>query len=334
LKSTGPKTPEGKERSRCNAVRHGLTAETIIAALEDAENYQAFEAAVVSDYDAESAVERELVLRLASVLWRLRRATGIETAIFESVTTEVSKLEHGHLRPTLVEAAELPDRNQLHLVAKRQSDAVAGTERSFDAKKNIGDCFLRLAEVPSRLHLASILHKGLKNANIHASQQSYLGILGLKATNMLRFHELRQNPASVTFYDQTGARITIIAERLRQGLVNMTCQCRHHSEAGWCKHCLAVLCDQVILEDDQQSLALEGIVAGTRLKATANKLREVLEAFATAYRHMKRDLPAALDPDRLHNFATEAYQTGMAAHQLALAIEAFIKELRPTTNAK
>jgi len=58
LKSTGPKTQEGKERSRCNAVRHGLTAETIIAALEDAENYQAFEAAVVSDYDAESAVER------------------------------------------------------------------------------------------------------------------------------------------------------------------------------------------------------------------------------------------------------------------------------------
>ena len=79
LKSIGPTTPEGKQRSRCNAVRHGLTAETVIAALEDSDNYEAFEAAVISDYDAESAVGRELVLRLASVLWRLRRATGIET---------------------------------------------------------------------------------------------------------------------------------------------------------------------------------------------------------------------------------------------------------------
>src|SRR5512136_1987138 len=83
LNSTGPTTPEGKERSRRNALRHGLTAETVIAALEDAEDYQAFEAAVIADYDAQSAVERELVLRLASLLWRLRRATTMETGLFE-----------------------------------------------------------------------------------------------------------------------------------------------------------------------------------------------------------------------------------------------------------
>ena len=81
--STGPVTEEGKKRSRQNALRHGLTAETVIAALEDAEDYAAFEMAVTADYDAQSAVERELVLRLASLLWRLRRATTIESGLFK-----------------------------------------------------------------------------------------------------------------------------------------------------------------------------------------------------------------------------------------------------------
>jgi hypothetical protein len=90
-KSTGPITPEGKKRSRCNAVRHGLTAGTVIGALEDAEDYQAFEATIIADYDAQSAVERQLVLRLASLLWRLRRATTIETGLFEIQADHLSE---------------------------------------------------------------------------------------------------------------------------------------------------------------------------------------------------------------------------------------------------
>ena len=81
--STGPVTEEGKRRSRQNALRHGLTAETLIDALEVAEDYAAFEMAVTADYDAQSAVERELVLRLARLLWRLRRSTAIESGLFK-----------------------------------------------------------------------------------------------------------------------------------------------------------------------------------------------------------------------------------------------------------
>ena len=103
LRSTGPKTESGKHISRCNAVRHGLTAETVIGALEDAEDYKAFEAAITADYDTQSAVERELVLRLASVLWRLRRATTMETGLLD--------LQAEHLRDYR-QARQLPSRHQ------------------------------------------------------------------------------------------------------------------------------------------------------------------------------------------------------------------------------
>src|ERR1700716_1815406 len=93
-RSTGPKTEEGKRRSRRNAVRHGLCAETVIEIVEDVEDYKGFEAAVIADYDAETAVERELVLRLASLLWRIRRATSIETDLMRFQAEILHKRRH------------------------------------------------------------------------------------------------------------------------------------------------------------------------------------------------------------------------------------------------
>lgn len=69
------KNNAGKLRSRRNAVRHGLVAETVIDVLEDADDYRRFEAAVLADYDPRSTLEHKLVVRHASLLWRLRRAT-------------------------------------------------------------------------------------------------------------------------------------------------------------------------------------------------------------------------------------------------------------------
>ena len=55
----------------------------MVANLEHVEDYNAFEAAVISDFDPQTVVARELVLRLASLLWRLRRANAIESNLFE-----------------------------------------------------------------------------------------------------------------------------------------------------------------------------------------------------------------------------------------------------------
>ena len=103
--STGPRSEAGKQRSSRNAVRHGLTAETVIEPLEDAEDYAAFEEAIAASFDPETAVERELILRLASLLWRLRRATSIETALFQV------KIEHDSGPQTVSELSpSLPSR--------------------------------------------------------------------------------------------------------------------------------------------------------------------------------------------------------------------------------
>jgi hypothetical protein len=157
-KSTGPTTEEGKQRSRCNAVRHGLTAETVIGALEDAEDYKAFEAAIIADYDAQSAVERELVLRLASLLWRLRRATMIETGLFESQADEGGGLNQP--RPVLSSSRTVV----CALFGRADSGSVDGDSKSPDAIRGLADvsvktalhpsselalCFLRLANLPN-----------------------------------------------------------------------------------------------------------------------------------------------------------------------------------------
>jgi hypothetical protein len=159
-KSTGPITDQGKRRSRCNAVRHGLTAETVIGALEDAEDYKAFEAAIIADYDAQSAVERELVLRLASLLWRLRRATTMETGLFgiqADYLPEFRQSRRAQRRSQEIIYARLEEANYVDADPDRASHGITnGAEarpsfgpRSVDPTANLARCFLRLAHLPS-----------------------------------------------------------------------------------------------------------------------------------------------------------------------------------------
>ena len=57
-KSTGPRTDHGKLRSRQNALRHGLTAETVIASLESAVDDQVFEATLYAEYQPRTVTAR------------------------------------------------------------------------------------------------------------------------------------------------------------------------------------------------------------------------------------------------------------------------------------
>jgi hypothetical protein len=157
-KSTGPTTEEGKQSSRCNAVRHGLTAETVIGALEDAEDYKAFEAAITADYDAQSAVERELVLRLASLLWRLRRATTMETGLFELQADQLGEGAQSHpINPASRDIVRAlfgpshPDPAARLLSNGAGAEARSGSTAGRPAPDPVAlaGCFLQLADLPN-----------------------------------------------------------------------------------------------------------------------------------------------------------------------------------------
>jgi hypothetical protein len=162
-RSTGPITEAGKHRSRRNAVRHGLCAETVVGLLEDVEDYRGFEAAIIADYDAETAVERELVLRLASLLWRIRRATSIETSLLRTqaeilrdprwligqVRNPVCKISGADLpKPCARTEPDSSDRDP-QLAGLNPGDPPFRPATTLDPARDLSVCFQRLANFDS-----------------------------------------------------------------------------------------------------------------------------------------------------------------------------------------
>ena len=160
--STGPRTESGKRRSRRNAIRHGLTAETVIDSLEDAADYKAFERAIKSDYSPQTAIEGQLVTRLASLLWRLRRAVAIESGLL-SIEARIIR-DPSAARPTIeLNTDRLSifrqflrpiDESPAHEQQKTKEEIRANSirsDRSETDHTNIARAFLWLTNLDSRV---------------------------------------------------------------------------------------------------------------------------------------------------------------------------------------
>src|ERR1035441_4380923 len=82
-RSQGPATPQGKQRSSQNAVRHGLLARCIVM---EKESLQSFEALLTQHLDSlqpVDGVEFGMVEEMVASYWRMRRAWAIETRMLE-----------------------------------------------------------------------------------------------------------------------------------------------------------------------------------------------------------------------------------------------------------
>ena len=154
-KSTGPTTVNGKRASRRNALRHGFTAETVLEPLEDPEEYRTFEAAIIAEYLPQSPVEQELVHRLASLFWRLRRATSIETGLLRMQGEILLAFRSSRRRAVASEGGGADDASEVNQ-ERRQELLVADVQPENGASatnpsRDIALSYLRLANLDNEL---------------------------------------------------------------------------------------------------------------------------------------------------------------------------------------
>ena len=96
--SQGPITEEGKQRSSQNAVKHGLTARTVVLCTEDPVLFDQLEQDYIDSFRPCTIFELHLVQRIAVNEWRLRRSYAIATAINDRSMADnkaQDDLEHG-----------------------------------------------------------------------------------------------------------------------------------------------------------------------------------------------------------------------------------------------
>ena len=81
-KSTGPRTPEGKQRSSLNATRHGILAQVILLPEEDMAAYNKFTADYAAALNPVGTVEIQLAHACADIQFRLHRMAAAEHNLF------------------------------------------------------------------------------------------------------------------------------------------------------------------------------------------------------------------------------------------------------------
>ena len=92
--SHGPKTQDGKDRVRFNALRHGLRSErAVVLSTESQEDFDRLLDEHFQRFQPRDQVEADALNDIAAARWRLRRLESIETGLLEKALSQVAGVE-------------------------------------------------------------------------------------------------------------------------------------------------------------------------------------------------------------------------------------------------
>src|SRR5216683_6653728 len=146
-RATGPRTPQGKERSKFNARKHGLFSKAILLHDESRAEYDALLDGLMENLQPRGKLEIVLVENLATLLWRKRRLLQVETAEIEkaqflvrdlALQNQVDELEYAQLKDVSDAKrghsnALLLIRNAIQILDMNRVCVMAGDSQSEDS---------------------------------------------------------------------------------------------------------------------------------------------------------------------------------------------------------
>jgi hypothetical protein len=127
-KKRGPNTPEGKARSRMNALKHGLRTKLLRLppAGDDAAHFQELAAGLRRTYRPEDQAEAQLVDAMAVAMWQEITADRLEAEALAAMTGGDGQPFHGGL---LLESPA--NRATPHTVLRSQATASCAVGRAM-----------------------------------------------------------------------------------------------------------------------------------------------------------------------------------------------------------
>src|ERR1700722_15184928 len=92
-KSTGPGTEAGKAVSSHNALKHGLTAQTVLLPGEDETAYQKLCVDTFENWNPIKELEKALIQQICDTQWRITRCARLEAGILSAETPDFKALD-------------------------------------------------------------------------------------------------------------------------------------------------------------------------------------------------------------------------------------------------
>ena len=99
-KSHGPKTEAGKRRSSQNALKHGLTAQTLLLPSEDPAEFQQLLTSYLGQFQPDGPAELHLVHEMVTANWRLQRLPLIESQLYINAMERAQEYADHRLKPS------------------------------------------------------------------------------------------------------------------------------------------------------------------------------------------------------------------------------------------